>query len=35
VRLHKSMKWIDEVEFDPARNQVDMFGDECEGMCGV
>ena len=35
VRLHKSMRWINEVEFDPARNQVDMFGDECEGMCGV
>lgn len=35
VRLHRSMKWIDEVDFDKHRNQVDMFGNECEGMCGV
>ena len=35
VRLHKSMKWIDEVEFDKHKNQIDMFGNECEGMCGV
>lgn len=35
VRLHRSMKWIDEVEFDPNANQIDLFGNECEGMCGV
>lgn len=35
VRLHRSMKKIDEVNFDPYRNQIDLFGDECEGMCGV
>ncbi len=35
VRLHRSMKWIDEVEFDVNKNQGDMFGNECEGMCGV
>jgi hypothetical protein len=34
--LHRSCKPLDEVEFkatDP--DQVDMFGNECEGMCGV
>ena len=35
IRLHRSMKWIDEVEFDKHKNQIDMFGNECEGMCGV
>jgi hypothetical protein len=35
VRLHRSMKLIDEVEFDANKNQVDLFGNECEGMCGV
>jgi hypothetical protein len=35
VRLHRSMKWIDEVDFDPNANQADLFGNECEGMCGV
>lgn len=35
VRLHRSMKWIDEVDLDPTKNQLDMFCNECEGMCGV
>lgn len=35
IRLHRSMKWIDEVEFNKYKNQIDMFGNECEGMCGV
>lgn len=35
VRLHRSMKWIDEVDFDPNRSQIDLFGNECSGMCGV
>lgn len=35
VRLHRSMKKINEVDFDPRKNQVDLFGNECEGMCGV
>jgi hypothetical protein len=35
VRLHRSMKLIDEVEFDANNNQADMFLNECEGMCGV
>jgi len=33
--LHNSMKPIDEVDFDPNKDQVDMFGNECEGLCGV
>jgi hypothetical protein len=35
VRLHRSMKWIDEVEFDSNKDQPDLFGNECTGMCGV
>ena len=35
VRLHKSMKWLSEVDFDPSKDQFDMFGNECEGMCGL
>ena len=35
VRLHRSMKPIDRVEFDSSRNQIDLFGNECYGMCGV
>ena len=34
--IHRSLKPLDEVAFkvdDP--NQIDMFGNECEGMCGV
>ena len=33
--MHKSCKPIDEVDFSVLENQVDMFGNECEGMCGV
>jgi hypothetical protein len=33
--LHKSLKPICEVDFDPNANQADLFGNECEGMCGV
>lgn len=35
LRLHRSMKLINEVEFNPHRNQINLFGNECEGMCGV
>jgi len=35
VRLHRSMKWLDEIEFDRNKDQPDMFGNECSGMCGV
>ena len=33
--LHRSCKPINQVDFDPNRDQIDMFGNECEGMCGV
>ena len=33
--LHRSMQPLTECDFDPARDQFDMFDNECEGMCGV
>jgi len=35
--LHKSCKPLNEVEFDKKENdkQIDMFNNECEGLCGV
>ena len=33
--LHKSRVPLSEVDFDPDTDQIDMFGNECEGMCGV
>jgi len=33
--LHRSCVPIDEIDFDPDSTQVDMFGNECEGLCGV
>ena len=33
IYLHKSLKPIDEAELD--ENQIDMFGNECEGHCGL
>ena len=33
--MHKSLKPLAEVDFSLTENQVDMFGNECEGMCGV
>jgi len=37
IRFHRSCKPILEVNFDEgdSKNQIDLFGDECEGMCGV
>jgi hypothetical protein len=37
IRFHRSCKPILEVDFNlgDAKNQIDMFGNECEGMCGV
>ena len=37
VFLHKSMVPLDEVDLstEQERGQLDMFGEECEGMCGV
>lgn len=35
--LHRSMKPLSEIDFRNASDvgQTDMFGDECEGMCGL
>ena len=35
--LHNDLKPIDQVEFKttPERAQLDLFGNECEGLCGV
>jgi hypothetical protein len=33
--VHKTCQPLDEVDFDPLRDQIDMFGNECEGMCGL
>lgn len=33
--LHRSLQPLDQVNFDEQSPQVDMFGNECEGMCGV
>jgi len=32
---HRSRVPLDEVDFDPNRDQFDMFDHECVGMCGV
>ena len=33
--VHRSCQPLAAVDFDPQRDQVDMFINECEGMCGV
>jgi len=33
--LHASRKPLAEVDFKPNRDQVDMFGNDCSGVCGV
>jgi hypothetical protein len=34
--LHRSLTPLSEVDMsDPNRNQLSLFGQECEGMCGV
>jgi hypothetical protein len=33
--LHSSCKPIDEIDFDPQTDQLDLFNNECEGMCGI
>jgi hypothetical protein len=33
--LHRSCKPIAEVDFSEKDSQMDLFGNECEGMCGV
>ena len=35
VYVHKSCKPIDQVDFDPDKNQLNLFNNECEGLCGV
>ena len=37
IYLHKTCKPLDEVDFSTAedRGQLSLFGNECEGMCGV
>lgn len=33
--LHASRQPLDQCDFDPHRDQVDLFGSDCQGMCGV
>lgn len=33
--VHRSLRPLAEVEFDRTDGQLSMFGDECEGLCGV
>lgn len=33
--LHRSCQPLESVNFNPDRSQLDMFNNECEGMCGV
>jgi hypothetical protein len=33
--LHKSLRPIDQVDFTRDTSQLNLFGNECEGMCGV
>lgn len=35
VYLHRSMIPLDQVEFKLSHEQIDMFGEECSGMCGL
>ncbi len=35
VYLHPSLKPLAEVELVPNTNQLSLFGNECEGLCGV
>lgn len=35
IYLHKSLRPLGEIESFPDKRQLDLFGDECEGMCGV
>lgn len=33
--MHRSCKPLDQINFDVIENQIDMFGNECEGICGL
>lgn len=37
IRLHRSLEPLDRADFSTAKDhgQLDLFGNECEGMCGV
>lgn len=35
VYLHPSMRPLETVDFMPDTHQIDLWGNECEGMCGV
>ena len=35
IYLHSSMKPLNEVNFVPGQVQASLFGNECEGICGV
>ena len=35
IFLHRSCKPIDEVDFDKKSDQINMFENECLGMCGI
>jgi len=32
---HRELKPLDQIEFDPNKDQLDMFDEECEGICGI
>lgn len=33
--MHRDLKPLDEIDFGAGNRQSDLFGNECEGMCGV
>lgn len=33
--IHRSLKPLEDINFNPQSNQIEMFGEECEGLCGV
>lgn len=33
--MHNSLKPLDEIDFESAKDQFDLFDNECEGMCGL
>jgi hypothetical protein len=35
IYLHRSLQPLDQVDFDKDKDQMDLFGNECEGICGV
>ena len=35
IFLHKECKPINEIDFYKKDNQLNLFNNECEGMCGV